>query len=327
MPDARKANVISCVVPCKDEAEALPIFVDALCEVASRMVDGNDDLGGIELVLVDDGSTDGTLGIMRSLASGGATPGCVTVRYSSFSRNFGKEAALHAGLSAATGDYVAVMDADMQDPPSLLPEMYDAVAHGGWDCAATRRVNRDGEPPVRSWFAHRFYALMSRISDSDIVDGARDFRLMSRQVVDAVLSLDERNRFSKGIFGWVGFRTKWIDYVNVERAAGETKWSFWSLFAYAIEGIIAFSTVPLSVASVIGALSALAGFLAAVVIVVRALLFGDPVAGWPSLATLITFFAGLQLTCLGIIGEYLARTYLETKRRPLYVVAETERGR
>lgn len=321
---------ISCIVPCKDEEEALPIFLDAMADVAKSMTEDYEEVSSFEVLLIDDGSTDDTLDVMRNASaqagkfflSGGRQ--YMSVRYISFSRNFGKEAALYAGLRNATGDYVAVMDADMQDPPSMLPQMYEAVSREGYDNAATRRSTREGEPPVRSWFAHRFYELMNRISDSDIVDGARDFRLMNRRMVDAILSMSERNRFSKGIFGWVGFKTKWLDYENVERSAGETKWSFWSLFKYAIEGIVAFSTTPLSIAAVVGSLFAFVGFVATVIIIVRALLFGDPVAGWPSMAALITFFGGLQLMCLGIIGAYIARIYIEAKSRPLYIVAETE---
>lgn len=317
--------LISCIVPCKDEEEALPIFLDAMTDVAASMTRDYDEFGGFEIILVDDGSTDGTLDVMRDANRFfSMDEHHMLVRFISFSRNFGKEAALYAGLQHATGEYVAVMDADMQDPPTMLPEMYEALLSGDYDCAATRRSTREGEPPVRSWFAHRFYELMNYISDSDIVDGARDFRLMSRRMVDSILSMSERNRFSKGIFGWVGFKTKWIDYKNVERAAGETKWSFWSLFKYAIEGIVAFSTAPLSIAAIAGTLFAFLGFIATLVIVIRALAFGDPVAGWPSLAAIITFLGGLQLMCLGIIGAYIARIYVEAKNRPLYIVAETE---
>lgn len=328
LEQAMSKATISCIVPCKNEEEALPIFMEAMDGVAKDMVESGDEIGRFEVILIDDGSTDGTLPIMReqhARFSGGEAPH-LDVRYISFSRNFGKEAALYAGLQNATGDYVAVMDADMQDPPSMLPQMYEAVAHEGYDSAATRRSTREGEPPVRSWFAHRFYELMNHISDSDIVDGARDFRLMNRRMVDSILSMTERNRFSKGIFGWVGFRTKWLEYENVERSAGETKWNFWSLFRYAIEGIVAFSTAPLSLAAVIGSIFALIGFVATIAIVIRALIFGDPVAGWPSLAALITFFGGLQLMCLGVIGAYIARIYIEAKERPLYIVAETEGG-
>lgn len=319
-------ELISCIVPCKDEEEALPIFLDAMTEVVATMVADYTELRGFEILLIDDGSTDKTLDVMRNASKFfSMAENHMDVRYISFSRNFGKEAALYAGLCDATGDYVAVMDADMQDPPSMLPQMYEAVRSQGYDCAATRRSTREGEPPVRSWFAHRFYELMNHISDSDIVDGARDFRLMSRRMVDSILSMSERNRFSKGIFGWVGFKTKWLDYQNVERSAGETKWNFWGLFKYAIEGIVAFSTAPLSIAAIVGSLFALIGFCATLFIVLRRLFFGDPVSGWASLASIITFFGGVQLMCLGIIGAYIARIYIEAKNRPLYIVAETER--
>ena len=231
-----------------------------------------------------------------------------------------------AGLEAATGDYVALMDADLQDPPALLPELYKAVTEEGYDCAATRRTTREGEPPIRSFCARLFYKLINKISDADIVDGARDYRLMRRSMVDAILSLREYNRFSKGIFGWVGFKTKWVPYVNVERVAGETKWSFWKLFRYSLEGIVAFSTVPLALASVLGVLVCLAAFVFVVVVLVKTLAFGDPVGGWPSMMCVILFLGGVQLLCIGILGQYLSKTYLEAKRRPVYLVRETEEG-
>lgn len=245
------------------------------------------------------------------------------VRWLSFSRNFGKEAALYAGLQHATGDLVATMDADMQDPPSLLPRMYEILQTEDYDNVATRRTTREGEPPIRSLFARMFYKIINRISKADIVDGARDFRLMKRPMVDAILAMPEYNRFSKGIYGWVGFKTKWLPYVNVERAAGETKWNFFSLLLYSIDGIVAFSTVPLSIASVAGTILCIVAFFALVFIVVRALLYGDPVSGWPSLASIMIFIGGIQLLCLGIMGQYLAKTYLETKKRPLYIVRES----
>ena len=262
---------------------------------------------------------------MRSAAASEEYP--FLVRYISFSRNFGKEAALLAGLEAARGSLVATMDVDMQDPPSLLPQMYSILTTEDCDNVATCRTTREGEPALRSWFARMFYRLINRISDADIVDGARDFRLMKRPMVDAILSMREYNRFSKGIYGWVGFRTKWLPYVNVERAAGETKWSFWSLFRYALEGIIAFSTAPLTAVSLIGLLLCLLAFVAVIFIALRALIFGDPVSGWPSLACIMVFLGGLQLMCLGVIGQYLARTYLETKRRPIYIVRESGESR
>lgn len=310
---------ISIVVPCYNEEESLPLFLRELERVAEQMRQ-TDDLT-FEVVLIDDGSTDGTLATMKREAQ--RLPARFTVRWASFSRNFGKEAALYAGLSHATGELVATMDADMQDPPSLLPEMYRIITTEDVDNVATRRTTREGEPPIRSLFARMFYKLINKISKADIVDGARDFRLMKRPMVDAILSMREYNRFSKGIYGWVGFKTRWLPYVNVNRVAGETKWSFFSLLLYSIDGIVAFSTVPLSIASVMGTLFCIVAFFALIFIVVRALLFGDPVDGWPSLASIIIFIGGVQLLCLGIMGQYLAKTYLETKNRPLYIVRES----
>lgn len=309
-------KIISVIVPCYNEEKALPVFLQEVRGVLDRMAAG----GGLayELLFVNDGSVDGTLQLLRDAAQQDSR-----VRYLSFSRNFGKEAAMYAGLQHCKGDYVVVMDADMQDPPSLLPEMYAALQSGEYDSIATRRVSRDGEPPVRSFFAHRFYCLMNRISDTRIEDGARDFRLMTRQMVDAILSMTEYNRFSKGIFGWVGFRTKWLPYENVERVAGQTKWSFWKLFLYSIEGITAFSTVPLAFAAVIGVLFCLIAFLFICVILVKTLLYGDPVGGWPSTMCVILFLGGIQLFCIGILGQYLSKTYLEAKRRPIYILQET----
>ena len=309
---------LSVVVPCYNEQESLPIFAKELARVLLGMR-GDKDLR-FELVLVDDGSSDGTLSIMRSLAARSDLP--FLVRWISFSRNFGKEAALYAGLEAADGDLVATMDADMQDPPSLLPQMYRIIQEGGCDSVATRRVTRAGEPAIRSAFARLFYRIINKISDADIVDGARDFRLMTRPMVDAVLSLGERNRFTKGIYGWVGFKTEWLPYENVERVAGETKWSFIKLAAYALDGIAAFSTAPLALASVVGMVLCVVALAFAVFVVVRAALFGDPVSGWPSLMTVVLLVSGVQLLCLGVIGQYLAKTYLETKQRPLYLVRE-----
>ena len=239
----------------------------------------------------------------------------------SFSRNFGKEAAIFAGLEMAKGDYTVLMDADLQDPPSILPEMYNYIEQG-YDSVATRRVNRIGEPPIRSFFARCFYSLMQKISKTEIVDGARDYRLMTRQVTDAILSMKEYNRFSKGIFGWVGYQTKWLEYENVQRVAGETKWSFWKLFLYSLDGIMAFSTVPLSIASFFGILFCLAAFIFMIFIFVRALIYGDPVAGWPSMVCIISFIGGVQLLCLGIMGQYLSKLYMEVKNRPKYLVKE-----
>lgn len=312
--------LISLVVPCYNEEESLPVFYREAARVAAEMRAAHDDLA-FELVLVDDGSNDKTLEVMRGLAAG-AEEG-LEVRWTSFSRNFGKEAALLAGLRSARGDYVATLDADLQDPPALLPEMYRLLMEEDYDNVATRRVDRAGEPPVRSFCARAFYRIINRLSDADIVDGARDFRLMRRRMVDGILELGEYNRFSKGIYGWVGFKTCWLPFENVERVAGETKWSFWGLLRYSIEGIVAFSTAPLSAASLIGVVLCLLSIVFALVIVVRTLLFGDPVAGWPSLACIVLFVGGLQLACLGVIGQYLAKTYLETKARPLYLVRES----
>lgn len=316
-------GLLSVVVPCYNEEESLPILASALVDVISEMTSRWPSLG-CELVLVDDGSTDGTAAEMRALAERDDLP--YRVHYLLLSRNFGKEGALLAGLSAARGEWVCTMDADMQDPPSLLPQMYEDILTERWDSVATRRATREGEPPVRSAFARLFYRIINRISDAEVVDGARDFRLMSRSFVDAVLSMTERNRFTKGIYGWVGFRTKWVPYENVERAAGETKWSFWSLARYAVSGIIAFSTAPLAVASVLGLAFCLLALVMAVVVVVRAAVFGDPVSGWPSLMTVILLIGGAQLLCLGVIGQYLARTYIEAKRRPCYIVREEGEG-
>lgn len=245
------------------------------------------------------------------------------VKYISFSRNFGKEAAMYAGFSNAKGDYVTLMDADLQDPPALLPEMIKAVEEEGYDSVATRRVTRKGEPPIRSFFARQFYRLMHRISKTEIVDGARDYRLMTRQFLDSLLGLEEYNRFSKGLYGWVGYKTKWLEYENIERAAGETKWSFWKLLLYSIEGIVAFSEVPLALAAVMGVFFCLLAFVFVVVIVARTLMFGDPVDGWPSLVCVILFMGGIQLFTIGILGKYLSKTYLEVKNRPIYICKET----
>ena len=311
--------MISVVVPCYNEEQALPYFIPELQQVAQTMEKQYQ--VALEVLLVNDGSKDGTLSLMRTYARQ-----YETVRYLSFSRNFGKEAAIYAGLEHAKGDYVAIMDADMQDPPALLPQMYEILRDEPYDSVATRRVNRAGEPHIRSFFARSFYKLINHISDADIVDGARDYRLMKRAMVDAILSMKEYNRFSKGIFGWVGFRTKWLPYENVQRVAGETKWSFWRLFLYSIEGIVAFSTVPLAVASVFGILTCLCAALALCFILVRTLLFGDPVSGWPSMMCVMLFLGGIQLLSIGVIGQYLAKTYLETKHRPIYILQESSDG-
>lgn len=308
---------ISIIVPCYNEEESLPLFYDEICKVASefKKVD-------FEFIFVNDGSKDKTLNIARDLSKKDKR-----VRYISFSRNFGKEAAILAGLEYSTGDYVAMMDADLQDPPSLLFEMYDGIKNEGYDCVATRRVSRKGEPPIRSFFAKCYYWLINKISKTPIIDGARDYRLMTRQMVDSILSLKEYNRFSKGIFSWVGYDTKWLEYKNVERVAGTTKWSFWKLFLYSLESIVAFSTVPLAISSVVGLLFFIVSLIMIVVIIAKTLILGDPVAGWPSLVCIIFFVSGVQLFCIGVIGQYLSKLYLEIKNRPVYIIKETEKGR
>lgn len=307
-------DLISVVVPCYNESEALPKFMEVLDGIIARM-----NYVDFQVVLVNDGSRDNTLEVMKKISADESV-----VKYVSFSRNFGKEAAMYAGLAHADGDYVAIMDADLQDPPEFLEEMYKAVTEEEYDCAAARRVTRKGEPPIRSFFARMFYKLMAKMSTTEVVDGARDFRLMNRKFVDALLNCHEYNRFSKGMFGWVGFKTKWIAYENVERVAGQTKWNFWSLFKYSIEGIVAFSTTPLVFASFIGILFCLIAFIAVLFIVIRKFAFGDPVAGWASMTCIITFLGGLQLFFMGVFGQYLAKTYLEVKDRPIYIVAETD---
>jgi len=311
---------LSCIIPCYNEEAALPYFLQEIRKVANNM--STTFQLDFEILFINDGSRDKTLQILRRAAQEDKR-----IRYISFARNFGKEAAMYAGFQNCTGDYAAVMDADMQDPPSLLPEMYQTLQSGEYDSVATRRVTRKGEPPIRSFFARCFYKLINRISDADIVDGARDFRLMTRQMVDAILSMTEYNRFSKGIFGWVGFRTKWLPYENVERVAGETKWSFWKLFLYSLEGITAFSTAPLAIASIAGILLCIVALLFVCVVLVKTLAFGDAVGGWPSMMCVILFLGGVQLFCMGILGQYLAKTYLETKKRPIYIVQETNEDR
>ena len=307
---------ISVVVPCYNEEEVLNIFYDEICRVSKQMSEYD-----FQFVFVDDGSKDHTLDIMKSLAEKDER-----ILYISFSRNFGKESAMFAGLSNADGDYVAIMDADMQDPPSLLPEMTAAIESGECDSVATRRVDRAGEPPIRSFFARMFYKIINKISDSDIVDGARDYRLMKREMVDAIIEMNEYNRFSKGIFGWVGFKTKWLPFENVERAAGTTKWNFWKLLKYSIDGIINFSLVPLNLASYCGFAFTFISFVMLLFVFIRRLAFGDPVSGWASLVCIILFIGGVQLFCMGIIGQYLAKNYMESKKRPHYIVRETNRS-
>ena len=305
--------LLSVIVPCYNEEENVPYFYEELMKLTPFFEEKKLTL---ELIYVDDGSKYGTVGEIKKLNDKDSR-----VKLVSFSRNFGKESAIYAGFRKSKGDYVVMMDADLQDPPSLLPEMFQYIEEG-YDSVATRRVSRKGEPVIRSFFARMFYKLINKISKTDIVDGARDYRLMTRQVVDAILSLGEYNRFSKGIFGWVGFNTKWVEYENVERTKGETKWSFWGLFLYSIEGIIAFSTAPLAVASVLGVLFCVIAFIIIIMIIVRSLFWQDPTSGWPSLVCIISMVSGVQLLCLGILGQYVSKTYLEVKHRPIYLVKE-----
>ncbi|MFR2032730.1 MAG: glycosyltransferase family 2 protein [Agathobacter sp.] len=308
-----KAIDISVVVPCYNEQGALPFYYDKMKEVMALLPELS-----FEIIIVDDGSTDGTLETAKQLAKSDDR-----IRYISFSRNFGKEAAMYAGLKNASGKYTAIMDADLQDPPEMLPKMYRVITEEGYDAVGTRRVTRKGEPPVRSFFARKFYKIMSRISKANMVDGARDYRLMNRKYVDALLSLGEYNRFSKGLFGWVGFKVKWLEFENVNRIAGETKWSFGQLFLYSLDGIVAFSNVPLYMASIAGIGSFIAAIAAMIFIIVRRLVFGDPVAGWASTVVIILFIGGIQLLSIGILGLYLSKLYLEAKNRPIYLLDET----
>lgn len=303
---------ISLIIPCYNEEEALPIFYKEAKKVLNTLDYDH------EILFINDGSKDNTLALLKEFAVQDET-----VAYISFSRNFGKEAAMYAGFCNAHGDYVAVMDADMQDPPSLLPKMLEKLESGEYDSVATRRVSRKGEPVIRSCFARMFYRIINRISDADIVDGARDFRLMKRCMVDAIVEMCEYNRFSKGIFGWIGFKTYWMPYENVNRVAGETKWSFWKLLKYAIDGVINFSQAPLSIASWFGIFMTVVSFIAIIFIIVRKLVFGDPVDGWASLVCVITFIGGVQLFCMGIMGQYIAKVYMEVKKRPHYIVSDT----
>ncbi|MFL2116444.1 glycosyltransferase family 2 protein [Marinilactibacillus psychrotolerans] len=312
----KEKTVISIVVPCYNEEQTIDLFYEELEKVRRTMTED------FEYIFVNDGSKDSTIDKLRNLA----TQHRERVKYISFSRNFGKEAALYAGLAKSTGDYVTVMDADLQDPPELLSTMVQEIKTTDYDCIGTRRVSREGEPPIRSFFAKQFYNVINKISDTEIVDGARDYRLMTRQMVDAVLQMTEYNRFSKGIFSWVGFNTKYLEFKNRERIAGETTWSFWSLFKYSIDGIVAFSEVPLAIASIIGLGSFIFALILSAVIIVRTLAFGNPTSGWTSLIVIILGMGGLQLFCLGILGKYLGKTYLEAKKRPIYIVKETEKN-
>ncbi len=311
-------QLISIVVPCYNEQEVLPLFYKEINKVMAQIKDKHPDTE-FELLFINDGSKDNTLNELRELA---LKDKCV--RYISFSRNFGKEAGMYAGLQNAKGDYVVVMDADLQHPPAFIPQMYEYVLSGEYDCATTRRVSRKGESKIRSWFSRQFYKIMNKISQTEIVDGAQDFRFMTRKMVDAILSMKEYNRFSKGIFSWVGFRTKYIPYENVERAAGNTTWSFKSLFKYSLEGIFAFSTAPLAISSFLGILSFIIALIMIIVTVIKWLAFGDPVQGYTTTICIILMMGGLQLFCIGILGQYLSKTYLESKKRPIYLIHETE---
>lgn len=305
---------ISIIVPCYNEEQAIPFFYDEITKIVEEMKNN------FEFIFINDGSKDKTIEVIKEYSKKDKR-----VKYIHFSRNFGKEAAMLAGLKLSTGDYVAIMDADLQDPPSLLPKMLNILEdpNNDYDCVGTRRVTRKGEPPIRSLFARMFYKIINKMSKIEMVDGARDYRLMSRQMVDSILELGEYNRYSKGLFQFVGYNTKWLEYENVERVAGETKWSFWKLFLYAIEGIVAFSTAPLAISSIAGILFCIISFIMIIIIIAKTIIFGDPTAGWPSLVCIIFFVSGIQLFCLGIIGQYLSKTYLETKKRPIYIIKET----
>lgn len=304
---------ITVIVPCYNEQEVLPLFYREMEKVRLSMPGAD-----FEYLFVNDGSSDRTLPMLREMSASDQR-----VKYVSFSRNFGKEAAMYAGMEAAEGDYVVIVDADLQDPLELIPVMYRDVCSGEWDCVAARRVTREGEAKIRSWFARMFYKLINRISKTEIVDGARDYRMMTRQMVNSILSMTERNRFSKGIFSWVGFNTKWLEYKNIQRAAGETKWSFWKLFLYSIDGIVAFSTVPLAISSVMGVLFCILSFIGILVVIIRELIWQMSSYGWPSMICILLLVSGIQLLCIGVLGQYLSKTYLESKRRPIYIVKET----
>ncbi len=306
---------LTVIVPCYNEELALPYFYNEINKVSKKLSKVI-----FEIIFVDDGSTDKTLEVIKEMIRKDKR-----IRFISFSRNFGKEAAMYAGLSYATGEYITIMDADLQDPPEMLIEMYDNIKNGEYDCIGTRRISRKGEPVIRSFFAKMFYKIINKMSKIEMVDGARDFRLMTRKMVNAILSLKEYNRYSKGLFSYVGFKTKWLEYKNIERVAGKSKWNFLKLFVYAIEGIVGFSTIPLILSAIIGLFFCLLSFIMIIVIIVRTLIWSDPVSGWPSLVCIILFVSGIQLFCIGIIGTYLSKIYLETKNRPVYVIKETEK--
>jgi len=309
---------ISVIISCFNEEKMIPLFYEEMERVAKE--DFSDLKVSFEYIFINDGSKDKTLEEIKELHRKDAK-----VRYISFSRNFGKEAAMYAGLEAAEGDYVTLMDADLQDPPKLLRQMFNIIKEEGFDCVATRRVSRKGEPPIRSFFSRIFYKCINKITDFEMVDGARDYRLMTKQVRDAIISMKEYNRFSKGLTSFVGFDTKWMEYENVERVAGETKWSFGKLFKYALEGITAFSTAPLAISSVLGLFFTFISALLILIIIIKTLIFGDPTSGWPSMVCIMVFMGGIQLLSLGVIGQYLSKTYLEVKNRPLYFIKETEK--
>lgn len=312
-------KLVSVVVPCYNEQEVLPMFYEEITKVTKGMSETYPELT-FEYLFINDGSKDNTLNLLRELAEKDSR-----VRYISFSRNFGKESGMYAGLKNAKGDFVVVMDADLQHPPAFLPEMYSYVRNGEYDCATTRRVSRKGESKIRSWFARMFYKIMNKISQTEIVDGAQDFRFMSRQMVDAILEMSEYNRFSKGIFSWVGFNVRYIEYENVERPAGTTSWSFWGLFKYSLEGIMAFSTAPLAIASMLGIIICAVAFILILVTIIKSLLgFNTSPSGYPTIICIIFLFSGLQLFCTGVLGQYLSKTYMETKNRPIYIAKETE---
>jgi len=308
----RRRQLITIIIPCYNESEGLPVFMQEMTSIMKRMQDQD-----FEIIFINDGSSDDTLSVIKNLSEQDNR-----VKYISFSRNFGKEAAIYAGLRNVHGDLAVVMDADLQDPPGLLPQMYQAVEKEGYDSAAARRIDRKGEPPVRSFFARLFYKIINKMSDVEIVDGARDFRMMNRKYVDALLQLKEYNRFSKGLFGWVGFKNKWIGYENIERTAGKTSWSFWGLFKYSVEGIAAFSTAPLILSSAMGVVLCLFSVFAILFIIIRKILFGDPVDGWASMVCIMTFLGGIQLFCIGVLGLYFSKMYLEIKNRPVYLIDE-----
>jgi glucosyltransferase len=308
-----KKKLLSVIVSCYNEEETVPLFYEEINKISEKM-----DYLDFEFIFVNDGSKDKTLDILKKLHKKDKR-----VKYYSFSRNFGKEAAMYAGLCSSNGDYVTLMDADLQDPPSMLEEMYNYIVKDGYDCVGTRRVTRKGEPPIRSFFARIFYKLINKMSKVEMVDGARDYRLMTRQMVNSIIDMKEYNRYSKGLFSFVGYNTKWLEYENVLRVAGETKWSFWKLFIYAIDGICAFSTVPLVASAVIGVVFCIISFIMILVIIIKTLAFGDPVSGWPSMVCIMFMISGIQLLVMGIMGEYLAKTYLETKGRPIYIIKES----